>query len=515
MFKLGGKSYSTQTIWRAQAVERQSKQQQRVTPSLLLAPKFSGEKPAGEKPDDRSARSWLKAAVFAIASLAGALSTPLIFPPPLEKAIAADAPSSAPLQSQSLSPAERAELAQLLSRFQVKEKSYRFFEEARHPQTGMVLDRLPLNRAAGPQEKENTMASISTTGYSLAMDVLKARDGFLVGCHSPATAQKVVAKRLHQTLDFVETLSKPENGYFLPHFFHWENGTSVAEISTVDTAIFYLGAIAAAEFCGGESLERVERMFNRLDFNMMRTRNHHPDFLDSANLSHGLDPEHRFIPYHWGGPYSEGVHLLNLLALAQPSVPSTVWNKGWDREKNWKQGDLSTYTETPLFTYFYGHGLLPLKGMKDSHGEDYWAESQKAVLMQLDYCEKKGYPAGLFGLTACDAPPPIGYRAYHPNNDDGTIAPPAIIASLPFAEKTVLKAMRQLEALGLMESPYGPVNAYNVFTEWKAPDALGIDIASMMLMLDAYENGTIHKLTSQNRLLQRAYRRAGLTPVQE
>lgn len=476
-------------------------------------PTFSGRK--GSSP------RGLKGFMLMLATLGGLFPTFFSNPPPSALGASPQATPAQPGTEIALSPAERSELKQMLSQFQIYEKAYQFFEDARHPKTGMVLDRLPVTEAFALHTKENTMASIAATGYSLALDVLKAEQGFFKTGPTPEVStrpelsRRVVAQRLSQTLNFVETLSKPENGYFLPHFLHWETGTSMAEISTVDTALFYLGALAAGEYCGGEELARVERMFNRLDFNRMRTRNQHPDFKHSTNLSHGLDPNHQFIPHHWGGPYSEGVLLLNLLAMAQPAVPDSVWSKGWDRSKSWRQGGLSTFTDTPLFIYFYGPGFLPLKGLKDAQGEDYWRESEKAVLMQQEYCREKGYPSGLFGITACDAPPPIGYKAYHPGLDDGTIAPPAILASLPLAEKPVLEAMRQLKALNLLDTKYGPVNAYNVFSGWKTTDALGIDVASMILMLDAYEAGTIHGLLGKNRVIQRAYQRAGLKPAEK
>jgi hypothetical protein len=253
-------------------------------------------------------------------------------------------------------------------------------------------------------------------------------------------------------------------------------------------------------------------MFHQLDFEMMRTRANDPVYHNSDNFTHGIAPDRRFIPYHWGGPYSEGVLLLNLMALASPRVPETVWTKGWDRRKAWTVDKQSTFTNTPLFTYFYAHGFLPLKGFMDSQGVDYWEETKRAIQMQVAYCQSKNYDHGLFGLSACDAPPPLGYQGYHPGIDDGTIAPPSILASIPFAEKESLTALKRLKELDLLSEHYGPVNAYNVFTGWKTGDALSIDVGSMALMLDAYQEGTIQKLMGQNKIVQAALQRAEFLP---
>lgn len=419
-------------------------------------------------------------------------------------------PKTSASGTQTLTPAEKTELTTILKDAKVKTKAWQMFEDALHEPTGLVLDRIP-NRAAKPAGyRESGMASIAATGYGLALNVIKAENGFF-GKDKQAAKNKVV-QRLNKALDTAEKLGRPEYGRFLPHFIEVKTQKNLAEISTVDTMLFYLGALAAGQYCGGKSLARVESMFNKLDFEKMRTRNGHPSHAASSNISHGIRDGY-FIPYHWGGPYSEGVHLVNLMALASDKVPLSVWTHGWSRQKNWRLGNRQTFTATPLFTYFYPLGYLPLKGKQDSQGEHYWKAAQNAVLMQGDYCRQRQYPHNLFGLTACDAPPPIGYKAYHPGNDDGTIAPPAIIASIPLAEKQSLEALRALKRLNLLQSHYGPVNAYNVFTGWRAPDALSIDVGSMALMLDAYEGGTLLKLMGQNRIVRKAMQRAGFKPV--
>ncbi len=133
--------------------------------------------------------------------------------------------------------------------------------------------------------------------------------------------------------------------------------------------------------------------------------------------------------------------------------------------------------------------------------------------MQQAFCKNHQYLEGCFGLTACDGPE--GYKAYIAGNrgpiheHDGTIAPPAILACLPFAETETINLFNTLKLKDLANDKFGICNAYNVLTGWKASDAIGIDLGSMLLMLDAYNKGTIHKLSDQSPVIRKILDRAG------
>ena len=75
----------------------------------------------------------------------------------------------------------------------------------------------------------------------------------------------------------------------------------------------------------------------------------------------------------------------------------------------------------------------------NSHNSTYFENSRRASLAQVAYCSRpRPRPvtaALIWGLTACDGPPPNGYaaRGLPPAGlDDGTIAPTAAGASMPF-----------------------------------------------------------------------------------
>ncbi|MBY0405598.1 MAG: hypothetical protein K2X66_16975, partial [Cyanobacteria bacterium] len=89
------------------------------------------------------------------------------------------------------------------------------------------------------------------------------------------------------------------------------------------------------------------------------------------------------------------------------------------------------------------------------------------------------------------------------------IAPPAIFATLPFSEKFAKSSLKTLMSKGLLNGKYGVICAYDPKTDWKAPDAIGIDVGSTLLMLDASDQSIIHKLMEKNPIMKAAMTRAG------
>src|SRR5260370_12231545 len=117
----------------------------------------------------------------------------------------------------------------------------------------------------------------------------------------------------------------------------------------------------------------------------------------------------------------------------------------------------------------FGHQYQPifndLRGMQDAYmrerGIDYFENSRRATLSQRAYANDnpghwKDYGGDIWGLTACDGPGDVtvdgrtymGYaaRGAAPGDirDDGTIAPTAAPASIPFTPAISPAAIAQL-----------------------------------------------------------------------
>lgn len=403
----------------------------------------------------------------------------------------------------SLTPVEKAQLDKELDH--IERQSIKFFIDHRLP-NGLVLDRAP-NSDIPPTGRSAEMCSVAATGYSLTALVLAVEKNML--------PKKQAKEMVMQTLKFIDEQTPKINGGWLAHFMDAKTGETYknTEISSIDTALFYFNAFAAAEYFDKDVKKQVEKMYNKIDFNMMLTSDGKNPDQKAFNLGfHVENGEKKMIPYLWN-EYSEGV-MVPLFALGNKNISEDVWTKGWDRSQKWEYKDKKNFVCLPLFTYYYIHGFFNLKDKTDKAGSNFWKASEKAVDMQMDYCKDKGYPDGLFGITACDGP--NGYQAYQPAGTeeypahDGTIAPPAILACLPFKEKPVYDTLQKLKKMNLTNEKYGLTNAYNVKSGWKTDDALGIDIGSTLLMIDNYRTGNLHKLIAQNSIMKTALERAGL-----
>lgn len=383
----------------------------------------------------------------------------------------------------------------------------------RRSSTGLICDRVTLSgerTPAGPLD--TSIASVAATGYGLAA---------LVVGESRGVIKKQEAYELaKQTTESLLTLSERSPGGWMPHFVLSGKLTTApnSEHSTVDTLLCVLGVIAAGEAFGGDVKKNADKIVANLDFEMVRTNG--GTLPDKRTYSHGYfleDGKVRFLRAEWGD-FSEGI-IVPLLALGKSNGREAVeaWDKGWDRVQRWKQGSETNFGPLPLFTYYYPLGFLDLEGKKDRQGLDPWGAAEKAVRMQIECCEKDGYPKGLFGITACDGP--LFYRAYFPGHlyVEKVLAPQAQLACVPFAPDAVIEGLKLWEKLGCDDTRYGVRCAVDFkgwkpgeeFSGWKSPDAVGIDVGSTLLMIDAYRDKAVYKAMAKSDFIRRALEGAG------
>lgn len=448
--------------------------------------------------------------------LAGLMLSAPILPSPVGPRVIYAAPQFSQASPKALSPLSPVEVQALREKLnRLERQSIQYFMQNRHA-NGLVMDRAanvpwkPTNvHELRDKQRMDSMASIAATGYGLASWVMAVEKGIMTRNQARDWAL--------QTLKFVEKSTPEIQKGWMSHFMDAETGRTYpgSEISSIDTALFFAGAMVAGEYFGGEVQTQVQKMFDKVDFKMMLTNDGAQP--NKKQFSHGflvVEGKRHFIETNWD-TFSEGI-LIPLLAMGSTTypVPDSVWTEGWNRDQTWEYDGKKNYRELPLFTYFYPAGFVNLKERRDSKGADLWAAARQAVQMQLAYCKNKGYPDGLFGLSACDGPQ--GYRAYqtgHPE-EDKTIAPTAILACLPFAEREVHDALKQLEELKLTDQKFGLIGAYNTSNRWQAKDAVGIDVGSTLMMLDAYDKGTIHRMSDRNPVIRRALERAGFIKKQ-
>jgi hypothetical protein len=178
----------------------------------------------------------------------------------------------------------------------------------------------------------------------------------------------------------------------------------------------------------------------------------------------------------------------------------------------------------PLFTHLFSHAFIDFRGIRDAFmreaGSDYFENTKAAVALQREYCERnphgyEGYGRELWGISAGDGP---GYRhrlvdgrdrrffgymsrgaPYGP--DDGTLAPWAMLATLPFTPDAALSGTRHLLASypqvgqgDRLSSGFNPTIKGDDGRGWLSEGYYGLDQGLLVMMLENARSGLIWKL---------------------
>ena len=411
--------------------------------------------------------------------------------------------------------------------------TFGYFLHETNPANGLVIDKTA----------EHWPASIAATGLALAAYTVGVERGFI--------SRSAAVERTLATLRFFwHSRQGPEpdaTGYhgFYYHFLDMQTGHRAwqCELSTVDSAFLLAGALTAGLFFNAETAgEREIRdladvLYRRADWQW--AQNH------GATVTHGWRPEVGFLSYRWKG-YDEAL-LLYILGLGSPTHPLpeasyTAWTSTYRWERCYGQEYLYA---GPLFTHQLSHVWVDFRGIQDPYmrdkGIDYFENSRRATYAQRQYAINnphgfKGYGPHGWGITASDGPGPetividgidrffFDYVArgvpYGP--DDGTIAPWAMVASLPFAPEIVLPALHHYlhQANLVLVTPYGfrasfnPTNSGTVgnpYGWWVSPWHFGINQGPIITMIENYRSGLLWQLTRKCPYITRGLRRAGFS----
>ena len=392
----------------------------------------------------------------------------------------------------------------------IERTAFEYFRSEADPVTGLIKDR------STPDSK----CSIAAVGFGLSAWCIGVDRGYVTREEAATRVRATLATFLNGPQGDSPTGVIGHRGWFY-HFLEMGSATRAwkCELSSIDTALFLAGALDASRFFTGSApVEReIRRMsdalVDRVDWRWM---------CDGADvLSMGWHPERGFIPRCWVG-YNEAM-LLYVLALgaSRDPLPPTAWS-GWTRGYVWSTQHGQSYVDfPPLFGHQYSHCWIDFRGRADSwmrsRGIDYFENSRRAVLAQQAYCMANpggfaGYGPLLWGITACDGPQGYGARGAPPaENDDGTLAPTAVGASLPFAPEICLPTLRNLhQTWGTrLWTKYGYRDAFNPSRDWVATDVLGIDQGAMILMVENYRSGAVWKRMEGHPVIRRGLRRAG------
>ena len=414
----------------------------------------------------------------------------------------------------------------------IQRESFSYFMHETNLANGLVSDKTA----------PDWPASIAATGFALAAYPVGIERGFM----SRAAA---VERTLATMRFFWNSPHGPEpdaTGYqgFYYHFLDMRTGRRAwqCELSTVDSAFLLAGVLTAGSYFDADTAEEHE--IRTLANALYRRANWRWAENQGVTLTHGWKPESGFLQYRWKG-YDEAL-LLYILALGSPtySLSNSSYTR-WGSTYQWQRCYGYDYLYAgSLFTHQLSHIWVDFRGIQDvfmrDKGMDYFENSRRATYVQQQYAidnplRFKGYDARCWGITASDGPGPdtikvdgierqfFDYVARGvPNGpDDGTIAPWAVMASLPFAPEIVLPTMeyfiyhvklKSLKSYGFKATfnATHPDRSNNPFG-WVSPWQYGLNQGPIILMVENYRSSLLWRLMRNCPYIVSGLRRAGFT----
>ena len=388
--------------------------------------------------------------------------------------------------------------------------AFSYFEQWINPRNGLVAD----------TSRHGSPCSIAVVGFALSSYPVAVENGWM--------SRELAVSRTLKTLKFFSDSAQNDgtnaSGYkgFYYHFLDMQTGRRVwhCELSLIDTTLLMMGILTAACYFQGHGEEEEIRrladlLYHRVDWAWAQG--------DGDTVSQGWKPECGFLHYGWEG-YNEAT-ILYVLGIGSPShpLPPTSF-RDWTITYQWENllGQTVLYCG-PLFTHLFSHAWIDFRGIRDEFmceaGSDYFQNTRSAIAVQREYCAHNphgfvGYGRNFWGITAGEGPSNselrlngrdrsfFGYMSrgapYGP--DDGTIAPWAMLATLPFNAEAAIAGTRHLL------QAYPQVCTQDRFSSgvnptlqgdgrgWVSEGWFGLDQGLLVLMIQNARDGLIWKL---------------------
>jgi hypothetical protein len=270
------------------------------------------------------------------------------------------------------------------------------------------------------RESNRQIISVAASGFGMACLAISADRGYI--------AEAEAIQRINEIFDRTLEANPEKNKGWLYHYTDTEGNPAFGgEVSSIDSALFYLGARASAEILGDKEFEdKVNDKIRKVDTSLM---------MNGKLFLHGfhwIDGEPAYLPTCWDH-YSEGVLIYSL------------FNKPYD--------PVEVHYDLPLFVYYY-----PLCFYNEP---EMISSLQKAVKYQQEHY-------GYWGKTACDGP--NGYAC----NEEDVVSPLSVWAVGGY----VTGAEEMLRRIPVSRD----TPAYHWKNGWVANDRVGIDLGSCLML---------------------------------
>ncbi len=383
----------------------------------------------------------------------------------------------------------------------IQQQTFRYFWDYAHPVSGLARETLTL---------PSDTCALGGTGMGLMSIIVGAERGFVT--------RSAAADRVLQIITFLDEVTPRYHGAWS----HWINGTTGATIpfspnddggDLVETAYLVQGLLT------------VRQYFNTADPVETEIRTRATALWESVEWDwYRRYPGSDVLYWHWSPNvgwamnmqvrgYNETM-ITYLLAIASPThpMPPSSYHNGWAGLPSYTNGN-SFYGHTiwvgpdfggPLFFTHYSFLGFDPRYKRDAWC-NYFANSRNISLVHRDYSidnplEHAGYHRWLWGLTASASPPPTGYMAHAPFNDNGTVAPTAALSALPFTPDESLAALRYMldNYTPALTGPYGLYDALNPGLNWIADTHIAIDQGPIVVMIENHRTGLCWDLFMAN-----------------
>jgi hypothetical protein len=414
--------------------------------------------------------------------------------------------------------------AALLDRLQ--RGAFSYFEDHSNAANGLVAD---TSRAGSP-------CSIAVVGFALSCYPIAVQRGWMP--REAAAALTLQALRFFWNSPQGEDADATGCRGFFYHFLDMRSGRRVwqCELSLIDTALLLAGMLTAAVYFDGageegEIRDLAEAIYRRVDWRWAQN--------GSETVSQGWKPECGFLRYGWEG-YNEAL-IISVLGLGSPTHALELSTyRRWGLTYQWENllGHDVLYSG-PLFTHLFSHAWIDLRGVRDDFMRekscDYFENTRRSIAVHREYGARNpggyaGYGRDFWGVTAGDGPVHaalrengrdrrfFGYMSrgvpYGP--DDGTIAPWAMLASLPFDRDAALSGTRhllrqfpQVCTRDRFASGFNPTISGD--GGWLSEGWYGLDQGLLVMMIENDRSGFIWDITRGCPHVRSGLTRAGFT----
>lgn len=393
----------------------------------------------------------------------------------------------------------------------VQKQTFRYFWDHGHPASGMA------------RERDNSGNTVTTggTGFGIMSVVVAAERGWIT--------RDAAVNRLLQIASFLQVADRFHGAF--PHWMDGNTGNVVAfsqyddGADLVETAFLIQGLLTArAYFDQNTPLEGALRdvvtgLWEDVEWDWFRKNN--------SNV----------LYWHWSPNFGWQMNfalrgffeaqIVYILAAASPThaVPGSLYQTGWTAS-GYANNSIhyghkvycGPFGGGPMFFAHYSYLGFDPRFVKDNFC-NYFVRNRNHALIQHAHAisnpeNHTGYSTDCWGLTACDKQ--NGYAAHdiHPGNDDGTIAPTAALASMPYTPEESMRALKHFYRVQgeKLWGEFGFFDAFNLNQNWFATSTLAIDQGPIIVMIENHRTGLLWENFMKNPEIQPALTAVGLVP---